>query len=288
MKRNCLVQERIRRLRNTSRRIGWNVKAGIISEFSNKMRVSGYSPRYRLEIIQAAVKGFDEQCRKADSGITPLHRSREFQEEHRWKKKLLSRYTWYRPANTVLFVPGTPAGTLAKTIQTIVKEETARMGMSARVIETGGVSLKRKLVSMDLTGCFYTDCYLCEGGLKGGSHTKSGVVYSGTCTLCSDRGVTARYEGETGRNGYWRSTVFHRKEIMKNDTGNAFTKHLNIHHKDRVRDPSVFKLKVESSHKSCLDRQVKEGISIKNTKSDIKLNSKSEYHQPAVRRVTVL
>ena len=69
---------------------------------------------------------------------------------------------------------------------------------------------------------------------------------------------------------------------------NAFTKHLNIHHPDHLRDPSAFKLRVESTHTKCLDRQVKEGITIKNSKADIKMNSKAEFHQPAVRRVVVI
>ena len=169
-----------------------------------------------------------------------------------------------------------------------MSEETARLSLTAKVIEKGGVSLKNNFVRMDLTGCPYDDCYLCETGIQGASHTRSGIHYSGTCTLCEKDGISARYDGETGRNGYWRSTKFHKKEILKNDLKNAFTKHLNIHHPDHLRDPSVFKLRVESTHSKCLDRQVKEGITIKNSGADIRMNSKSEYHQPAVRRVIVI
>ena len=57
VKRNCLVQECLRRLRNTSRSLDWTLKAEILSDFSNKMRVSGYCARYRLEIVQPAVRG---------------------------------------------------------------------------------------------------------------------------------------------------------------------------------------------------------------------------------------
>ena len=77
-------------------------------------------------------------------------------------------------------------------------------------------------------------------------------------------------------------------EILKNDTKNAFTKHLNIYHPDHLRDPSAFRLKVKSTHTKCLDRQVKEGITIKNSKADIQTNSRAEFHQPAVRRVVVI
>ena len=57
MKRNSFVQEAIRRLRNTKREIPWKQKAEILSEFVNKMKISGYSECFPLETIQAAVRG---------------------------------------------------------------------------------------------------------------------------------------------------------------------------------------------------------------------------------------
>ena len=86
--------------------------------------------------------------------------------------------------------------------------------------------------------------------------------------------------------GYWRCTMFHKKEIIENKDSNAFAKHLQLHHPERIGDPSVFKLKVESTFSKPLDRQVTEGIAITNSKADHIMNSKSEYHQPAVQRVT--
>ena len=44
-------------------------------------------------------------------------------------------------------------------------------------------------------------------------------------------------------------------------------------------------MKVESTFSKPLERQVTEGISITNSKADLIMNSKSEYHQPAVQRV---
>ena len=57
IKRNALVQEVIRRLRNTSRSLSWSIKAEILSEFSLSMKMSGWSVgqrnsdwrRYRVE-----------------------------------------------------------------------------------------------------------------------------------------------------------------------------------------------------------------------------------------------
>ena len=45
-------------------------------------------------------------------------------------------------------------------------------------------------------------------------------------------------------------------------------------------------MKVESNHTKFLERQLKEGVFIKNSNADHVMNSKAEYHQPAVRRVT--
>ena len=87
MKRNCLVQEGIRRMRNTKRELPWSLKASILSEYCHKMMISGYGEKFRLEVIQAAVRGYEKQCLAADRGITPLHRPREFQVEERRNKK---------------------------------------------------------------------------------------------------------------------------------------------------------------------------------------------------------
>ena len=62
------------------------------------------------------------------------------------------------------------------------------------------------MVNLDLTGCWWPDCYLCECGAKGASHTRAGATYTGTCLECGSQGVTAVYDGETGRSGYYRTT----------------------------------------------------------------------------------
>ena len=121
---------------------------------------------------------------------------RTWNEDQRQKKKELQKKNWFAKGgyDVPLFVPHTPGGELAKKIQQIANEEAARLNLSVKIVESGGVSLKQQLVKTDLTGCFYPDCYLCESGIKGGSQTRSGVHYSGVCTLCAEAGVTSRYD----------------------------------------------------------------------------------------------
>ena len=71
----------------------------------------------------------------------------------------------------------------------------------------------------------------------------------------------------------------------KNEDTSAFSKHLKIFHPEKQGDTSAFEVRVRSTHKKCLERQVTEGVHISNTKADYVMNSKTEFHQPAVHRV---
>ena len=66
---------------------------------------------------------------------------------------------------------------------------------------------------------------------------------------------------------------------------NAFHKHLELHHKEKKGELSVFKVKVEKTFMKWLNRQVYEGTLINSTERDICLNSKAEFHLPAVTRI---
>ena len=92
------------------------------------------------------------------------------------------------------------------------------------------------------------------------------------------------YYRESRHNGYQRVGE-HRVSILSDDHKNAFTKHLQLQHPDRVKDPNVFAFKIEGTYRSCLDRQVREGVIIMYRDVDEKMNSKAEFHQPGVTRI---
>ena len=69
--------------------------------------------------------------------------------------------------------------------------------------------------------------------------------------------------------------------VMKKNTENALEKHLDIYHKDI----STFSFKCEKIFSKPLYRQCHEGESITHKKCDIRMNSKSEFHQPLCFRV---
>ena len=181
-------------------------------------------------------------CDCADKGGASLHRPCGYDHHNQHKKKLLTKTSWYRPADALLFLSSMPKSELAKTVQAIVSQEAGRLDLKVKVVETSGISLKQQLVKTDLTGCFWQDCFLCEAGLNGTSHTRRGAVYCRKCSLCQPNGTVARYVGESGRSRFLRSEN-HRSEIKRILETNGFAKHLAIHHPKQLRDPStVFKL----------------------------------------------
>ena len=70
-------------------------------------------------------------------------------------------------------------------------------------------------------------------------------------------------------------------------TENALAKHLANDHPDKEGDQTVFQYKVESTDKSCLQRQVREGANLAASDADNILNSRTEYHQPSLQRITL-
>ena len=107
-----------------------------INSHSHSLMSSGYSEKYRLEVISAAVTGFERQCARADLGGTPLHRPRHYDYENRRRKKLITKTSWYRPHNAVGFFPPTPDANLLKRIQAIVTRNVSKLGLSVKCIKT--------------------------------------------------------------------------------------------------------------------------------------------------------
>ena len=166
-----------------------------------------------------------------------------------------------------------------------MSEEGERLGMNIKIVESGGISLKSQLVRPDLTGCLFPDCYICMSETRGGSHTRRGAVYELQCVACEDQGIVTTYTGETGHNAYHRGSE-HISDVRRNETSNAMAKHLNLYHPEKISDPSVFRMKVHKNFARSLDRQVFEGVLIHNSEADITMNSKAEFMQPSVTRVT--
>ena len=97
--------------------------------------------------------------------------------------------------------------------------------------------------------------------------------------------MNATYHGESGRSAYYRINQ-HLDDISKVNNKNAFVKHCVNKHHENIGDPDIYEFKVVSTFSSCLDKQVQEAVNITKDQSDELLNSKAEYHQPSLTRIT--
>ena len=67
-----LMEEGVCHLRNTKLELPWTEKVEILSDFAHKMMVSGYSQKFRLEIVRSAVGGYSKQVARTDAGVRTL------------------------------------------------------------------------------------------------------------------------------------------------------------------------------------------------------------------------
>ena len=294
VKRMSLVQEGLRRLRNTCPDLVQTLKRELMEGLAEKMLVTGYPEELRAGVIRDVVLGCERLVAACERGERPMYRPRRWQQQERQKAKLLKSVSWYRPADTVLFLPATPDGELAELAKKVAEEEGPRLGLNIRVVEKGGVSLKRTLVRTDLAAgepCKQADCQAClsnpgEGG--GLLHQRAGALYRGTCKFCAALGRSTVYHGESGYNGYTRLGD-HGGDIRTGGLSNAFAKHLLGDHPESsaLEVQNAINFEILRTFEKPLKRQVAEAVAIQNCKADLVLNSKAEWEQPAVERLIV-
>ena len=181
-----------------------------------------------------------------------------------------------------IFVPPTPNGELAKSLQEIADNE-AEAGIHFNVIETGGDSMKTRVQRSNPTetaGCDSPECLPCKSGRGGGGSCRGcGVNYELECQLCPD-GRKSLYLGESARNLYTRGAE-HLAKYRTGDKKSFMKKHQNSEHQGQEGE---YTAKVTARTRDCLTRQVREAVLIRRCQVPV-LNSKTEWHQPALYRI---
>ena len=286
MKRSALANEVKRRLYNTDNITPWSEKAAMISKLCVKMLRSGYDSREILTFVQGGVTMFEKLKENSDKGECPLYRNKEHRANMRWRRKLGKKSNW-SGSKSVLFVP------TSNTIKEAAREGVAKSKENIKIVEKGGVSLKRILQRSD--PCKSPDCSdpgscdvcrVTEGGQKGCSKNNcktNNVGYVGTCVTCQQMGLDRRYEGETARTLKDRSRE-HLRSINKKDESNGLYKHVKECHGDQL--PTI-RFQVRQVFDDAVTRQLDEGVRIEGVPEENLLNTKNEWVPPIVGRVRI-
>ena len=247
------------------------------------MKESGYTDKFRLEVIKSGIITYKKQNDIDRAGVRPLHRPKGYQEEERRLQKEITRVAWYKPYDTVLFCPPTPGGTLAERLKEVATET---KGTKIKIVERAGRSIGSMLPGLKENGiCGRKDCFIHTTGGRGNCNKES-VVYKGQCLTCRDRhNQEAVYIGESGRSTYVRGRQ-HLAAIAdpRRHGENAFAKHIIEKHSNEHN--LKFKMDIIDTFKRPLQRQIREGVEIYGAGADILLNSKLDHYKPAVKMMT--
>ena len=263
----------------------------VMEDFAKMMKRSGYSEKFRHEIISDAVKGHEKRIQQEKDGGRPVDRPREYQERERRKRKEEKRERFYRKEQrgtkvreAVIIIPPTPDSILAKKMKTICSEEMKENNIRVTIQERGGRKLGHTLGhsvpgARGILNCQREKCFVCNSGGKEGICRKTGVGYRITCNKCGNEEV-AKYEGETGRNLFIRGFE-HAHDVAKKAVDKPLWKHILEKHNGVMARPvfSQFKMDATSFFRSAQRRKANEGVRIANLNPETRMNSCNEFRQ---------
>ena len=288
-KKSVHISECVRRMMNTSPRLPWSeFVVPHLTEYCRRLMAAGYSQSYRKEIVRNAITIFDSKLKNDADGVAPLNRPRGYRKLERRTEKKIKKQSWGTRGGYVapIIVPATPGSELAEKMRAVCEAE-AIPGLRFKVVERGGVTIKRQLQKSNPTAsntCGRSNCGPWEqpGGMNGTKLChKPNVVYEYTCQF---PGCDAVYVGETSKNLFTRDSQ-HQYNYLGGPNSNTklqeksfIFQHQTSKHQGQEAN---FKRKVLRSYKDCLSRQASEGIFISHINGEI-LNNKSEFHQPAI------
>ena len=301
-KRTILTQECLRILRNTKIELGPDVQKVHLDKFMLKLKISGFGHKFRLEILDSALKAFEKMKNEDKLGIKPMYRDRDWNAEERKKKKSEKKLDWWNSKNSkikytsVFFVTPTPGGELVKELTQREKEINKNSGERIKFVEKGGLKIKDILGTKNPfknkgSKCVQKTCPLCtssqfvEGNFEDNQLpcNTNNVGYRWRCLKCQENNLVKVYEGESGRSARVRG-LEHVKQLEKKSKDSPLFKHIQSEHR---HENVKFKMEITGKFKDALSRQANEAVRISNRLGSQLLNSKSEFNHPPLARVVV-
>ena len=266
------------------------------------MRNSGYTAIYRKQIVDSAFKAFQKMVKDDQSGEKPFYRDKQWNKELRMEQKEGKKLNWYKNRSTgssqskieyksVLFVPVTKGGQLAKELKQREEELNRFSKNRIKIVENGGTELKHFLVQNDpfpKPKCEKKKCFIC--GSEKSKNLKypcnsNNVGYRLDCDTCLDKGQVRVYEGESSRSARIRGAE-HLADFENRRANSVLWKHkLKEHGEEEMK----VKMKITQKFRDPLTRQANEAVRIAHrskTQGEL-LNSKSEFNHPPLARIVI-
>ena len=317
-----LSQDLVRRMLHTDSKTSQSRRNEIVDSFTDKLKRSGYKKSQIIEIAKSGLKCFMRKVRSAEKSGLGLHRSSGSTLESRHRKKILAKTTWFRAAKrngdsdkgstrrkenkektprkaeirSVLFVPSTKGGDLARRLRKEEEKMTELTGYRVKIVEKSGTQVRRTLCRKNPwagSNCQREKCMVCKQK-GGGDCRRRNVVYQTTCDQCkgeeeevgeNENKNVACYVGETSKSGYERGKK-HQEDYGRLELDSHILKHQILKHGERKVS---FSMKIVQKHSSAFKRQVHEAVLVEilEGRGGNILNSKGGFNRCTLPRLSI-
>ena len=277
-KRTILTQMCLRVLLNNSRYMKEEDKKESVEFFMKRMQASGYSERFRYQVLKSAITAYE---RIANDAIRPMYRGKDSDTPKERAERSKRKREWFRKGGyeSVMFVSATPNSALMK----LIDEEVTSSGIKIKVVERAGIKLKKLLQKNDPNKrkeCDEEACFICSTSNTGNCR-KSGVTYDIVCQ--GDCGGDT-YNGETHANGFTRG-MQHKTDYQHKREGSVMWRHCVKKHEGQEQR---FEMKViDYVRDDPTMRQILEAIRINELPEAHRMNDRDEWIVGRIPSVTV-
>ena len=268
MKKNVMINEIVRILKNCSVHLQWDEIAEWVAYFVKRLQFSGYTQEFRHTVVTRALARYDKRVRECIR-IGTMYPILSEEEKSAKKRK---RNEWYARSGkyeSIMFVEATPGGELRNKVQKLAERHRVRV----KVVERVSTTVKKMVQKSDpfpKGDCGRGDCEVCPRKSNPNTDCRTtGCVYELTCKEC-DR----RYRGTTSRSVYHR-TKTEVADWRKKVEDSPLWKHSQEHHNGNEFDMEI------SVMKQCFGkpsrRRISEAVLINELPNEKTMNSKQEW-----------
>ena len=189
---------------------------------------------------------------------------------------------------TVLFIPYTVNGILAKKLREAELELFPICNNKVKIVEKVGRSFKSILSKPNPwqeMSCAREKCIACRSEKGRGKCKNRSIVYKTQCLPCKMVGKERIYIGESARSSFERGEEHERDYKNEKEESHMHCHAVEEHGMDQ--DKPMFSMEIVRCHKTPLYRQLHEAILISKNEP-IALNSKTEYNRCLLPRLSVM
>ena len=293
IKRDTLLMEAYRRIRNCSLGVGENIVNSFLSKYMNSLRISGYTQPYRFQILKGVLNRSKQIEDEIKSGTRIRYRTS--QQIHDQKRSQTGNFpnTWFLKGDTtsILKIPCTPNSKLVNLMREKIGSSRGPDGGLTKFVEMGGLPISLTFPMKEyLTGT--TGCQFEEKCLINDDQDCriTRAVYRIICKTCEDRdGSKFVYLGTTGFSMHKRM-MEHSYCARTKKISNALGKHSALHHVGENTVEYVSEI-IQGGIKYNLERFIFEAIEIEEGRNNPVysiMNSRSEWGGRGLPRIQVV